>query len=435
MPATARRWQTAASNGPRRIWDFWRSWRFRDTWLASLLDVLRARPNSVGLVVVIVLATAAYLATTSTDRQNFDYFVRLADAFLHGRIYLTEAPSWLNELIPRDGVWYVAYPPMPAVVLVPFVAIFGTQFPQQVASVLLGGISVGLAWLVLGRFTLSLNVRFLLTAVFGFGTVMWYVTEVGSAWFFAHVVALLFSLVAILLALDGRWPFAIGLFLGCAATARLPVGLSAPFFVAMVAGIGWPPRLPADRMAAALRVVAFGAGLAIPAGLYLLYNIARWGTPVDQSYVLIPGVLEDPIYADHGILAIDYIPRHLYAIFLRTWNYVDQAPWLQPSWWGLSVFLTTPLLAWVLHARWRDPRVVWAAVGVMLALVPIVTHGNVGIQQFGYRFSLDVQPLLFVILATAFERGMSRWAALAGVASIVICAYAIWAISIGFVAY
>jgi hypothetical protein len=99
------------------------------------------------------------------------------------------------------------------------------------------------------------------------------------------------------------------------------------------------------------------------------------------------------------------------------------------------VFLTTPLLAWVLHARWRDPRVAWAAVGVMLALVPIVTHGNVGIQQFGYRFSLDVQPLLFVALATAFERGMSRWAALAGVASIVICAYAIWAISIGFVAY
>jgi hypothetical protein len=435
MPATARRWQMAASDGPRRIGQFWRSWRFQDTWLASLLNVLQARPNSVGLVVISVLATAVYLATTSTDRQNFDYFVRLADAFLHGRIYLTEAPSWLNELIPRDGVWYVAYPPMPAVVLVPFVAIFGNQFPQQIASVLLGGISVGLAWLVLGRFTLSLNVRFLLTAVFGFGTVMWYVTEVGSAWFLAHVVALLFSLAAILLALHGRWPFAIGLFLGCAATARLPVGLSAPFFLAMVAGIGWPPRLPADRMAAAVRVVAFGAGLAIPAALYLLYNIARWGTPVDQSYVLIPGVLEDPIYADHGILAIDYIPRHLYAIFLRTWNYVDHAPWLQPSWWGLSVFLTTPLLAWVLHARWRDPRVVWAAVGALLTLVPIVTHGNVGIQQFGYRFSLDVQPFLFVMLATAFERGMSRWAALAGVASIVICAYAIWAIAIGFVAY
>ncbi|HYU51053.1 MAG TPA: hypothetical protein VEO91_14110 [Candidatus Limnocylindria bacterium] len=410
-------------------------WRFEDTWLAKVAGVVRERPNSVGLALVTTLATAVYFFTTSPEPQSFDYFVRLADAFLHGRIYLTEAPSWLNELIPKDGVWYVAYPPMPAVVLLPFAAIFGEAFPQQLASVLFGGVSVGLAWLMLDRFALTLRVRFLLTAVFAFGTVMWYVTEVGSAWYFAHVVAVLFSLAAVLLALHGRWPFAVGLFLGCAALARLPVGLSAPFFGALIAGLGWPPRLPADRLAAATKVVAFGLGLAIPAGLYLLYNLARWGTLVDQGYVLIPGVLEDPIYVDHGILAIDYIPRHLYAIFLRSWNYVDQAPFLQPSWWGLSVFLTTPLLAWIVHARWRDPRVAWAAIGAVLVLIPIVIHGNVGIQQFGYRFSLDVQPLLFVILATAFERGMSRWAALAGVASIVICAYALWAIGIGFVAY
>jgi hypothetical protein len=410
-------------------------WRFEDTWLARLAGLVQERPNSVGLALVTALATVVYFVTTSPEPSSFDYFVRLADAFLHGRIYLTDAPSWLNELIPKNGVWYVAYPPMPAVVLIPLVAAFGDEFPQQIASVLLGALSIGLVWLVLDRFALTLRVRFLLTAVFAFGTVMWYVTEVGSAWYFAHVVAVLFSLAAVLLVLHGRWPFAVGLLLGCAALARLPVGLSAPFFVALIAGLGWPPRLPADRLAAAARVVAFGIGLAIPAGLYLLYNLARWGTIVDQGYVLIPGVLEDPIYAEHGILALDYIPRHLYAIFLRSWNYVDQAPFLQPSWWGLSVFLTTPLLAWIVHARWRDPRVAWAAIGAGLALVPIVTHGNVGIQQFGYRFSLDVQPLLFVMLATAFERGMSRWAAVAGVASIVICAYAIWAIGIGFVAY
>ena len=64
-----------------------------------------------------------------------------------------------------------------------------------------------------------------------------------------------------------------------------------------------------------------------------------------------------------------------------------------------------------------------------------MTHGNVGISQFGYRFSLDVQPLLFVILATVFERGMGRWAWAATAVSVVVCAYAIWAISIGFVEF
>jgi hypothetical protein len=393
------------------------------------------RSDIVTGIAVAMVATAVYLYTSSRDPQNLDYFVRLADAFLHGRIYLTEAPSWLNELIPLGGVWYVPYPPMPAVLLVPFVAIWGPTFPQQVASCLFGGISVGLAYLVLGEFALRMRARLFLTVVFGFGTVLWFVSEVGSVWYISHSAAVMFALAALLLALRRRLPFAVGLFLGMATLSRLPVGLTAPFYLATLLDLGWPPRIPVDRILAVRRFVLFGVGMAIPVGLYLLYNVARWGTIVDESYVLIPGVLQDPIYAKHGILSIFYIPRHIYAIFLRSWNFVDDPPFFQPSWWGLSIFLTTPLFAWLGKARLRDPRVVWAAISIALGLVPIVTHGNVGISQFGYRFSLDVQPMMFVILATVFERGMSRLAMAVAVVSIAICAYAIWAISIGFVAY
>jgi hypothetical protein len=70
-----------------------------------------------------------------------------------------------------------------------------------------------------------------------------------------------------------------------------------------------------------------------------------------------------------------------------------------------------------------------------LVAIPIITHGNVGLAQFGYRFSLDVQVFLWVILATVFERGMSRLAVVASIASIAICAYAIWALSWDFVSF
>ncbi len=383
-----------------------------------------------------IAAAAVYVYTTDPERQVFDYFVRLADAFLHGRLGLTEAPSWLNELIPAgDALWYVPYPPMPAVVLLPIVALFGTEIHQQLVSAILGGLSVGLAWLVLGRLGLSGRARLLLTATFGFGTVLWYVAKVGSAWYFAHVVAVLFSLAALLLVLDRRAPLLAGVLLGCGTLARLPVGLSAPFFLAASIGLGWPPRRPTEPGAALRTGVAFVVGLAVPLGAYALYNLARWGTPIDEGYVRIPGILEDPIYAEHGILSIDYIPRNLYAIFFRSWNYVDNPPYLQPSWWGLSIFLTTPVYLWLAKARLDDPRVVWAAIGTGLALIPIITHGNVGITQFGYRFSLDVQPLLFVILASAFRDGMSKLAQFACLAAIATCAYAIWAIGIGFVAF
>ena len=405
------------------------------TELAELLRTFGGFPEIVKTAIITIGAAAIFLLTTSREPTAFDYFVRLADAFLHGRLYLLEAPSWLNELVPGGGGWYVVYPPVPALLLVPFVAVFGSDFPQNVASCLFAGITVGLAWLLFGRFALTVARRLMLTAVFGFGTVFWYVAEVGSAWYLGHVCAVLFSTAAVLLALDRRWPVAVGLFLGLAAISRLPVALASPGVLLLLLGIGWPIRLPADRKRALRTTIAFGAGMAVLIGLYFLYNLARWGTLMDQGYTLIPGVLEDPIYADHGIFSIEYFQRHLYAVFLQSWRYVDDPPFLQPDWRGLSLFLTTPLVLWLLRARLQDPRVLGSVVAIALVSIPVITHGNVGLAQFGYRFSLDLQVFLFVILATVFERGMSALAWLAALASIAICAYGIWAISINFVSF
>lgn len=388
-----------------------------------------------GTFLIIAVTAAIYLYSAPRDRQALDYFVPLADAFLHGRLHVLEAPSWLNELVPGGGGWYVVYPPVPALLLIPFVALYGAEFPQQVASSLYGAIAVGLAWLLFGRFALSIRRRLGLTLVFGFGTALWYVAESGSAWYFAHVSAVMFSVAAVILALDRRWPIAAGLLLGLAAISRLPVALSVVGVLILLLGIGWPIRLPTDRVLAIRRTVGLGVGMAVPVVLYFAYNLARWGSVLDQGYTRIPGVLDDPIYAKHGIFAIEYIPRHLHAIFLRSWNFVDDPPFIQPSWWGLGLFLTTPVLIWIVRARIQDPRVLGSIVATALVAIPIVTHGNVGLSQFGYRFSLDVQVFLFVALATVFERGMSRLAVLAGVGSIVVCAYAIWAISIGFVGF
>ncbi len=389
----------------------------RDAWIA------------VGLA---VLATAIYLITSNRDRENLDYFIRLATAMMQGSVALTEAPSWLTELIPRDGAWYVAYPPMPAVMLIPFVALLGPDMHQQIASSLFGGISVGLTYLVLCRFALTERVRIGLALVFAFGTCLFYTAETGNTWYFAQVTAVMFSTAAILLTLHRRWPLLVGLLLGFAVLSRLPVVLTAPFFAAMLAGLGWPLRMPEHRSRAIRSVVLFGAGLAVPLAAFALYNVARFGSPFEFGYALIPGVLEERYYTE-GIFSISYIPRHIYAIFFRSWIWNDDFPYLWASWWGLAITFTTPLYFWVLKARLQDPRVLWAAIGIGLTLIPIVTHGNVGFTQFGYRFSLDVQPLLFVILATVYERGMSRVAWIVAALSILFCAYGVWAIGAGFV--
>lgn len=403
---------------------------------ASLVDVLLGprRPGELAIAVAVAVVVSAIYLLTAPPSQPIDYFVRLADAFLHGRLYLTEAPSWLNELIPVDEGWYVPYPPMPALVLVPFVAIFGTDLQAQVVSSITGGIAAGLMSLGIGRLGLAGWPRLGLVAVFAFGTVLWWGSSEGSSWLFAQAVAVLFAAAALLLATHGRWPLVVGLFVGCATIARLPVGLTAPFFLALAVGLPLP--IGRDDLRRAIRPgILFAVGLAIPVGVNALYNLARWGTPLDAGYVLIPGVLEDPIYADHGILSIHYVPRHVYAIFLRSFDYQAELPWFRPSWWGLSLFLTTPLYLWLARAPFRDSRVRWALVGTALAAIPIVTHGNVGIAQWGYRFSLDVQVLLFAILALTFARRTSRLAVVAGALAILVNLYGVVAIRNGFVGY
>ena len=409
------------------------------TYGALLVQRAERRPDLWGFVLMSVLGAAVFLSTAEPEPQALDYFSRLADAFLQGRYWLDEAPSWLNELIPAgDGRWYVPYPPMPAILALPFVAVFGREFPAQTYSALYGGLAVGLVYLVLGRLGLALRVRdrLALTAVFAFGTCFWFIAIGGSAWYFAHVSAVLLLAASVLCALTKQPAWVAGLLLGLAALARLPVGLALPFVLAAQLGFPGIAALRAvDRGALVRTIVVFGLGLAVPAIVFIAFNLVRWGTILDQSYVAIPGVLEDPIYAKHGILSPWYIPRNVFAILFRSWNYVDDAPWLQPSWWGLGIFLTTPLYLWLLKARPRTPMVAWALLATAIVSIPIITHGNVGITQFGYRFSLDFQLLLFVILATVVARGWTRLMAAAAVASIVICAYAVWAISIDFVAF
>src|SRR5664280_2864178 len=128
---------------------------------ASIVDVLRGsrRPGELALALGVTFVVAVVYLLSTPPSQPLAYFVPLADAFLHGRIYVTEAPSWLSELVPATVGWYVPYPPMPAVFLLPFVALFGPDVPQQIVSALVGAASTGLLFLAIGRLGLRGRAR------------------------------------------------------------------------------------------------------------------------------------------------------------------------------------------------------------------------------------------------------------------------------------
>ncbi|MGD6933706.1 MAG: hypothetical protein ACQCN5_05820 [Candidatus Bathyarchaeia archaeon] len=131
------------------------------------------------LLTLFVVAFAVYYFTGEGYSNNYNYYVRLADAFLHGRLFLLDNPSWLNELIPLNGVYYVVYPPFPAVIMTPLVAIFGLNLNQTLVSIFFGALTVALSYVLAcdvrksQNYASNLSFSVWAAVLFGFGTIFW----------------------------------------------------------------------------------------------------------------------------------------------------------------------------------------------------------------------------------------------------------------------
>ena len=94
------------------------------------------------------------------------------------------------------------FPPLPAIVLVPFVAVVGPRRPTtRRSSRSSAPIDVAICWWLLGRLRIGPG-RALATAIFfAFGTVFWYAAQLATTWYQAHIVAVGLAMLAVGLAL------------------------------------------------------------------------------------------------------------------------------------------------------------------------------------------------------------------------------------------
>ena len=67
----------------------------------------------------------------------------------------------------------IPFPPLPAVVLLPFVALFGLTTDQTLLAMMIGALDVAVAFWLLGRLPVRPVVRNLLTLFVGAGAALW----------------------------------------------------------------------------------------------------------------------------------------------------------------------------------------------------------------------------------------------------------------------
>jgi hypothetical protein len=389
-----------------------------------------SRPRLLPLAVYAV--SALVYAITLGDRALHptadNHFVHLAHSFLSGQLGVVgNRPPGSNDWALYQGTWYVSFPPFPAVVILPAVAIWGLATRDALFWALLAGAAPALLFVLLerlrelGRSARSTLENLWLTGLFAFGSVFFFVAVQGAVWFSAQVVASVLITLYVLASLEARQPVAAGLCLGLLILTRPTTLLLGLLFAVEALAVARRPGALADDpdahpLARVLRFVSgtdwsralrSAAWFAVPlvslAAVQLWMNAARFDDPLVFGHEYLQIRWQTRIQR-WGLFNYHYMSKNL-AVFGASLPWIQsEAPELQVSRHGLALWFTTPGLLWLLWPRrWTLPMVGLALAAGAVAVLDLC-YQNSGWVQFGYRFALDYMPLLFALLALGARR-------------------------------
>ncbi len=402
-----------------------------------------------GALFILGLAVFSTVAWDRLGQQSADpHFVYQADAWLNGRLHTktmppgSDDPARVEVVALRDGgtargrrlrsrpffrttkgleiplaevertvetIEYCSFPPVPALLMVPQVAISGTRANDVVLTVFVAALLLPLMFSVLlllgesGDSTRTRGENLWLTMLFGFGTVLFFSAVQGRVWFTAHVIGVFFALLYVRFSLAARRPILAGFALGLAALTRTPMAFMFPLFLFQAWNVYQNDRKQDNNAETSLRkllitIVKFSTPIIILAGLAIAHNIARFdqATEFGHSYL---AVRQQAQIEAHGLFSSDYFGRNLTVLLTLLPQLGDQNAWVKISGHGLAIWVTTPALLLLLWPKQKPALARHLWISVALVAIPTLFYQNSGWVQFGYRFALDYIVLLIALLA------------------------------------
>ncbi|TAM62441.1 hypothetical protein EPN52_00710 [bacterium] len=375
----------------------------------------RREPWLVGAAAFVLL-----LLTAHGRHTPYDNFVLLADALAHGRVWIDWPGPWIDALR-YQGAYYVIEAPLPALLLLPFVVLFGTAVNQTLLSIGLGAVALGAAAALLQRLQVPRAARWWLLAFYAVGTDLWWCAMLGDVWMIAHVAAVCFTTLALVELAGARRGWLVGALGACAALSRFSLVLALPLYAVALLR----PRDHARGHGFARAALGFVAALAPFAMFWLWYNQARWGTFADIGYTT--WFHQDQAGAPYGSpFALHYLGYELWSFFVQAPSFMPQAPWIVPSVSGVALTWTSPALIYALWARRPRAEVLWLWAATIVTAGPSLLYYVNGFAQYGMRHALDFEPFLFALMALAARKGLPLWARVLIVWSCAAGLYGVW---------
>jgi len=361
----------------------------------------RVKPSlAIGVVAFLVTLIVAHGRNTP-----YNNYVLLAQAFLHGHVWIDWPGAYIDALA-YNGAHYVIEAPLPALLLLPFVAVFGAATNQTLLACALAAIAIGATYELGERWGVSRARNLWICAFLLAGTDLLWCAMLGDVWFIAHVSAVCFTMLALCELAGKKRGWLVALWAVCALASRFTFVLALPIYAYLLATDGDGLFALSARARSAL--LAFGAALVPFAALFVWYNYVRWGTWSDIGYTA--WYHQDQAGMPTGSpFRLMYLPYQLVSFFVQAPTILPVFPWLRPELGGVALTWTSPALLLAFFARkpLRWVSALWILV-VLCAAPNFVYYVN-GFAQFGMRHALDFEPFLVALMLLVARERIPRW--------------------------
>lgn len=409
------------------------------------------------LLLMMVLGTFAKIIHIRPQHpSNASHFIYQAQAWLQGHLDLRRP---FFDAIVVGGKYYLVFPPLPAFLMVPFVAVLGKRFSDVWFTWIFAALNMILLYRtlevmrsrqIISRTSLENGI---LALIFGFGTIALWLCLGGRVWFTAQTMSIFGIMLTLHGTLSRRWWLAtlgVGI-VALTRTSEVLIGVI-PLVVSLRdLGVGrcaqnrrfflpghWPsfPGFIGTLMP-----------LAVAFLLLLIRNKLYFGSFLSFGY----DIQQQQFYASvrYGLFSWHYIWPNIVIDFLRWPSFsfvgvfdVNPRPDLMMDAMGTSIFFSTPLLAIFLFTRQGRTAQPWLRntlwITLALLLLPILLYSYEGWNQVGARYLFPLYPPLFLLLAQREASLDMHWVCLAGLSifinSLLACVFWTHTLSTTFVA-
>lgn len=367
-----------------------------------------ANRESVRMAAVLLAFFVLVSAYLCAHYQSVQYYVYQADAFWHGQMHYAYPLADLRDTVTIDGRHYLPLAPLPAVMLMPLVALFGILPFQSYLMGVMTALTALFAYQVARRLSLTQSPSIWLALAFTFGSVYAGVAYIPFAGQFATATATVLGLAALGEYLGQRRFWLVGMLLAGVLASRPVAVVLGLFFILDTLWGTKESGMPAGHRLA--RLYPFIAPVALVAAALMYMNYVRFGSMWDFGYAHVDfGIITHRAeLAEYGLFSWRVVPSNLYHYFLALPEPVAAPdslglvpPYLR-SGESLSFFFVSPIFLWLFASKLASRRERFAIVAAGCGLVALLMYFALNIYELGPRYIVDILPLLYFLLCSYF---------------------------------